>query len=132
MKLLRTLTLLWANDADAVEKVLDTTLDQVLEDPTKVAEGGSNTMLVAADNVYVDVPFGPVTTANRILLVTDKTITVKLNSGSEVFSVVPKAQTTTSTRSDRGVLYLEGPLTRIQVANPGANVATVLYGIAGV
>lgn len=124
MKLLRTLKLVLSQDEDQEEVLFSSTFSQVVSDVLQVAESASGNMLLAATSTDVPLAFGPVVTATRLFILTDKDITLKLNGGST--SIAVKAN------GGRGVFFLEGSVTAVLLSNAGATAANILYALVGV
>jgi hypothetical protein len=124
VKLLRTMKLVLSEDARQEELLFSGSFTQVVEDVLQVAESATGSMLLATLAVDVALPLGPVTTATRLLILSDKDITLKLNGGSTVVDI--------KANGDRGVFYLEGAVTAVALSNAGATAANILYALAGV
>lgn len=76
----------------------------------------------------VSVPFGDVGTAKAVMLAPSAPINFRVNGGA-----VDLPLSAPSTAGARGLLYWEGDVTEMRVANPDTTTAvSVLYAIVGV
>ena len=107
-------------DANLAEKLLD--MDTTVIDATPLAlSTGVLSQLASASETAV--PFGDITTAALVILRSATEFTIKLNGGSEVFTV--------AVLGDFAVVILTAARTGVSVGVPGGASIDVVYAVAG-
>lgn len=125
MRLLRSLRLILSADAAQAEKLFENTLERIDDSAEALKEAAPGQIAIAAA-ATVSLPFGGVTKANLLLLVSNKALKVSFNGGVEQFDLKLSG-------TNRALALWEGgEFTSVQLENPGAEEATVLYALAGV
>jgi len=113
---------------DADEKLIgfersEKTTIQTIRADTEV--GKSDTRVIPKNTVDAVLELGGVTTAAVLYIETDQALTLKLNSGVQVFKLTP-------TTGAKAKLFWEGEFTSLKVSNPSTTVdAIVTYLVAG-